>query len=347
MLIWWKELLGLVCWAIFIGLLIGISFILFELFYRRVPRITDEFFNYRRLPGFLPQDGFFMDTHAHTLYSDGKMTVEQNIKWHIANGFRAMVLTDHNTAKGNAEFVAFQSKYPEIVLIPGFEWTAQNCHMIFMGIMDFPDPVPRVATLENLKAAITKAHALGAVVMISHITWTQWQPACAIGGLKHPTRDELVTCGVDGFEINNEVRWYDPESVYFVDAHNANNSGKRLFLATATDIHNPFEHWVAGWTQLLLTPQESVHPTIEIIKKALCEARTKIWVSHDYDVPPEKQLAAGGSKPPSRYDVLLYPFYMLVLGLKALPADAKRITLLVFWALLAYLPIRLLFGVLF
>ena len=37
------------------------------------------------------------DAHSHTKYSDGILTVEQNVKWHIAHGFNAMVLTDHNT----------------------------------------------------------------------------------------------------------------------------------------------------------------------------------------------------------------------------------------------------------
>jgi hypothetical protein len=343
-MIWWKELLGLIIWVILIACFIGLGFLLHGAFFKRIPKITDDIFNYHRLPAFLPQDGFFLDTHTHTLYSDGKMTVEQNIKWHIANGFKAMVLTDHNTAKGNKEFVALQSKYPEIVLIPGFEWTAQNCHMIFMGIMDFPDPVPRVATVDNIKTAIAKAHELGAVVMISHITWTQWQPVCAIRGLVHPSRQELLDCGVDGFEINNEVRWYDPESVYFVENLRVKNHPKPIFLATATDIHNPFEHWVAGWTELFLTPEEKSHPNWDVVKKALLEARTKIWVSHDYDVPPEIRLNSEKTSKP-RFSTLFYPFYMVVIGLKGIPPDWKQILMMILYAAISYIPFRILFGI--
>lgn len=342
-MIWWKELLGLCSWILFIALFIGIGFLLFERFYRQIPKITDDLFNYHRLPAFLPKEGFFLDTHTHTLYSDGKMTVEQNIKWHIANGFKAMVLTDHNTSRGNKEFVALQSNYPEIVLIPGFEWTAQNCHLIFMGIMDFPDSVPRVATVENVKTAINKAHDLGAVVMISHITWTQWQPVCAIQGLVHPSREELIECGVDGFEINNEVRWYDPESVYFVDALRQKKHPKPIFIATATDIHNPFEHWVAGWTELFLSPEEKSHPSWDIVKKALLDARTKIWVSHDFDIPPELK-SNSNQKKPSRYLTLFYPFYMLVIGLKGIPPDWKQIMMMIFYGILSYIPFRILWN---
>jgi hypothetical protein len=197
--------------------------------------------------------------------------------------------------------------------------------------------------VENLREAIQIAHNLGAIVMISHITWTQWQPACTDTDHKHPTREELVACGVDGFEINNEVRWYDPESVYFVEAHNNQHPNKPIFLATATDIHNPFEHWVSGWTQLFLKSEDQKFPSIEIIKHALLEARTKIWVSHDYDIPIERQATPNQPKA-NRFDALFYPFYTIVRGLKASPPGTKKIFMIVIWALLTYLPIRMLFG---
>ncbi len=41
-----------------------------------------------------------LDSHSHTKYSDGKLTPRQNILWHIAMGFNAMILTDHNTYRG-------------------------------------------------------------------------------------------------------------------------------------------------------------------------------------------------------------------------------------------------------
>ena len=58
-MIWWKELLGLFSWILFIALFIGIGFLLYERFYRQIPKITDDLFNYHRLPAFLPEDGFF------------------------------------------------------------------------------------------------------------------------------------------------------------------------------------------------------------------------------------------------------------------------------------------------
>jgi hypothetical protein len=63
--------------------------------------IPDYVFDYKRKSDILPEKGFFLDTHAHSTASDGWMTPEQCIMWHIANGFNAFVLTDHNTGKNN------------------------------------------------------------------------------------------------------------------------------------------------------------------------------------------------------------------------------------------------------
>ena len=89
--------------------------------------------------------------------SDGWMRPEQLIKWHIANNFNAFVLTDHNTGKNNNDILSFQKKYPEILIIPGFEWTSSRLHMNLLGIKDFPFKVPQFPSDEQIKEAMDKA----------------------------------------------------------------------------------------------------------------------------------------------------------------------------------------------
>lgn len=63
-----------------------------------------------------------LDTHFHTRYSDGLMTIEQGIKWHIAMGFNAFFVTYHDTCANFDEIMVLQAKYKEQCLVlPGIE----------------------------------------------------------------------------------------------------------------------------------------------------------------------------------------------------------------------------------
>ena len=257
--------------------------------------IPDSFFNYNRrsdiLPGILPENAFLLDTHSHTTASDdGWMSPEQCVRWHIANGFNAFVLTDHNTGKNNEPILALQEKYPEILIIPGFEWTTIRLHLNFLGIEDFSDEIPGDPTDHQIKEAIKKAKELGAVVQVDHITWTMNQKSLQKGKYVHPTRENLLKWGVDGFEINNSVRWHDPKTLHWVRKLKENNQLPRpIFLSAGTDIHNPIKEQVTGWTEILLTKKEKENPNWDSIKKALLEGRTRLWADHDYYITHEKK----------------------------------------------------------
>jgi hypothetical protein len=349
---WARELLGLFIWCLIIGFIIGISYLFWA--YRNGARrgnLTNDLFDYKRLPDFVPKDAILMDTHAHTLYSDGKMTTEQTVLWHIANGFKVMVLSDHNTTKGNPELKELQKKYPEILLIPGIEWTTRNCHLVFMGIEEYPYKIPSVATLDDVKEAIARVHAMGGLVTIAHITWTQWQPDMARGNLVHPSREELIEAGVDGFEIHNEMRWTDPQSVHFVkDLNKTRDKDSQIYMCTGTDIHDPIEHWVCGWTELQLTEEEKKNLSWEVIRKVLKQGRTKMWITSDFDIPIERKkwLKKNDSSvydPVSWQSVVFYPFIVLNGGLRGIPANRARIITLIIYALLSY-PLFRLFNIL-
>lgn len=183
------------------------------------------------------------DQHSHTIYSDGVLTPEQNIQWHIAMGFNAMVISDHNSFAGIDEAVAVvNERYSDkIVLIPGLEWTTDRLHMNFL----FPPGLSQ-KTLSNgiqmpgshpsdreIEAAIEAAHALGAIVTVNHIIWTdQTYPDV------QPSREQFLQWGVDYIEIINEATW-DHESYDFIQ-------GNRIGAISGTDMHRPGS--VHGWT---------------------------------------------------------------------------------------------------
>src|SRR6056297_3077466 len=84
-----------------------------------------------------------LDQHSHTLYSDGRLTVEQNIMWHINHHFNAMVLTDHDTLANQDDLNAMKEKYQDdIVLIQGIEWTTYRIHLNFLGVSEWTLDIP-------------------------------------------------------------------------------------------------------------------------------------------------------------------------------------------------------------
>ncbi len=351
--VWLDWFLGAIVWFFCILFLAILAYLTAA---RRPDKIRGNFpdsaFAYHYRPKFLPPEGFFLDTHSHTIESDGWLTAEQNILWHIANGFHAMVVTDHNTTAANAPSLALQEKYPGILIIPGIEWTSARVHLNFLGISEWSDKIPVYNPSDDqVREAIAKAKAMGAVVQCDHFSWTVDQPPHRRGDLVHPTREQLVEWGVDGFEINNEMRWYDPLSLHWLDARgHAKPDGSPLYIATGTDIHNPLKEWATGWTELLLTPEERDHPTAEVVLRALREARTKIWVDHDYRQPPEIALLKdAGIKQAGDLSIIgprqeiFAPLYGLVKGVTEVPGTLRGIISYVAWFLLLYFPLRLLF----
>jgi len=343
--IWLNWLVGLLIWIVCIIILSIITFLIMISSNKSVKgKIPDEAFDYHYRPDFIPKDAYLFDSHSHTLASDGSMTPEQNIKWHIANGYDAFVVTDHNTSANNKPSTDLQEKYPNILIIPGFEHTSPLIHLNFIGIEDYPEKVPLIPSIKDVKKAIQIVKDLGGVVQCDHISWTVDRIGHRNGQYVHPTRDELIEWGVDGFEINNEMRWYDPRTIHHLE--NLKAAGKLprpIFMSTGTDVHNPVKEWATCWTELLLTPEEKKNPTIDIVKKALLEGRTKIWVDHDYRHPPEAEFCQIIETSTTK-KALLAPFISLGNGITENPAGVlKSVLSHVFWFVLAYFFFRIFF----
>ncbi|CAG8679828.1 18143_t:CDS:2 [Racocetra persica] len=199
-----------------------------------------------------------LDGHSHTTFSDGRMKPEQLLQWAIANGYNAIVVSDHNTIEGalEAQKIANEKYNNQITVIPGMEY---RIHMQFIGIQSNPfgpfnKPYP---TNEELKNMIDQVHEMGGLVTVNHIPWsnkTEWRyhdPTLP----NHPTRDELYEMGVDGFEIiNGNV--FDFETYVFAKKHQS-------LAISGSDVHHPSEGAYA-WTLL-----KAANRTVEGIMSAL------------------------------------------------------------------------------
>ncbi|MBN2153426.1 MAG: PHP domain-containing protein [Candidatus Lokiarchaeota archaeon] len=191
-----------------------------------------------------------LDTHAHTRHSDGSMTVEECAAWHVAMGFSAFFVTDHDTMANADDVRRIKEKYKgRILVMQGLEIATERGHVNVLGLKDWDfarykglDPDERIRRL------VADAHAQGAVVSINHFPWStggskpRWKPGT------HLTRDRAVELGFDLMEVANwddEVSAVDDASIEFCKQH-----AGTIAPVVATDVHQPDKDRLYGWTLL-------------------------------------------------------------------------------------------------
>jgi predicted metal-dependent phosphoesterase TrpH len=194
----------LVNYTIMVALICGIGVMAYEL---RPPEVIyiNEDFTWRNVPTEfdLGKWNVLLDVHCHTTGSDGVLTPEQSILWHIAQGFNAMVVTDHNTwAKGEETRNIARTKYNDSMKVfIGMEWGT----LIHMNLI-LPPNVTNYAhikgqtstpTFAQIQAVITAVHDLGGIVIVNHVF-----DGPEISS-QYPSRQQLFDWKVDYFE------WYN------------------------------------------------------------------------------------------------------------------------------------------
>ncbi|MHA2180073.1 MAG: CehA/McbA family metallohydrolase [Promethearchaeota archaeon] len=188
------------------------------------------------------------DHHSHTKFSDGALTIKKNVEWHIAMGFNALAITDHNNMHHLAEIDNVRDEYASkgIIILSGVEWTTDKIHLNLLGIAKWEEKISYRTTEDKIIETINKAHDLGAIVVCDHIPWSINE----FNMKEHPSRDSLLKWGIDYIEIINDdskpENVYDHESVDFCSKHN-----NKIGMITGTDMHKPNDlagGGVHGWT---------------------------------------------------------------------------------------------------
>ena len=214
------------------------------------------------------------DHHSHTHYSDGKLTVKQNVEWHIAMGFNAIAITDHNNMRHVEKLEGIKQKYSKkgIVILTGFEWTTTRLHLNFIGISNWDEHVPYKPKDQKIIDVIDKVHDQNGVVVCNHIPWSTLEAKYK----NHPSQESLLEWGVDFIEIVNDdslpENVFDHESYDFCKEHQG-----EIGMITGTDMHDPRDFLsggVHGWT--VLNVKET---TEEALMEELRKKRTEILYS--------------------------------------------------------------------
>lgn len=214
------------------------------------------------------------DHHSHTIYSDGKLTVKQNIEWHIAMGYNAIAITDHNNLRYIERLGEIKKQYSEkgIIILTGFEWTTTRLHLNFIGISSWDERVPYKPKDNKIIDVINKVHNRDGIVVCNHIPWSIKEAKYK----NHPSRETLLEWGIDFIEIVNDdslpENVFDQESYDFCIKHQG-----KIGMLTGTDMHDPHllaSGGVHGWTAL------NVKETTEVaLMEELKRKRTQILYS--------------------------------------------------------------------
>lgn len=161
-----------------------------------------------------------------TAEDDGRLSNRQVIKWHIANGFNATVITGHNSlmpAKRTRDLA--RAEYDsELKVLLGMEWTNCRMHMNLIGIEHEP-PNWKYPSDEQVKQVIDMTHEQGGVAVLNHIPWSIPRM------LDYPSKELMTQWGIDYIEVASS-EYFDLQTYLYVrDQH--------LGMITGTDMHYP------------------------------------------------------------------------------------------------------------
>ncbi len=190
------------------------------------------------------------DLHVHSNYSwDGHNKIEEIITVAIKKGLKVLAITDHDDNRSHKEIKELQKKYPQILLIPGIEFTAKEGHIIGLGEMDtLPKKTPGEKVIEH----IHKNNGLAILV--------------------HPF--DIFRSGVGKIGFNWEidaVEAINASTLFSIINRKAAKEGKKrgLPLLGSSDAHRDIE---VGFARTMITLNKL---TIEEIFNAIKQKRTE------------------------------------------------------------------------
>lgn len=218
-----------------------------------------------------------VETHTHTVHSDGDFTVESLLKAAKKFGYEGLILSDHNTDSGYQEVTdEMQKKYMPVVR--AMEWTTFFGHMLVIGTDTFVDW--RFVKPETIDASLKEIQKADGVVGIAH--------PFSMSGV-------LYTGGFFEFQV------HDWERVSFIEVFSkATNEtlksnrralawwqslldkGEHLAITSGRDWHRPDPKERPCMTTYMGFENEDIDE--ESVKEALREGRTYVSYAAALDV---------------------------------------------------------------
>jgi PHP domain len=146
-----------------------------------------------------------METHLHTVHSDGHDSVAAMFEACQAAGYEVVALTDHNTVSGLPEG-ADAARRLGLVFVPGVEVTTFRGHAVVLGVTRVPEW--RDLEVRGFDALVHDVHEQGGLVCVAHPA-AQGSPMCSGCTWEWP----FEPTGVDLWEVFSAARPYTEVAV--------------------------------------------------------------------------------------------------------------------------------------
>ena len=103
-----------------------------------------------------------LDMHIHTVFSDGKMRIEDVVNVAIKRGLKGIVVTDHDTLNGSLALMKYvRERNLRILTFPGAEISTKEAHILIYN-------VPKIPKFETAVELIDKVHDENGIVAFAH-----------------------------------------------------------------------------------------------------------------------------------------------------------------------------------
>ncbi len=106
-----------------------------------------------------------IETHLHTLHSDGQHSVSAMFEACRSAGYDAVALTDHNTLSGLDEAIE-AAELLGLICVPGVEVTTFRGHAVVLGISRVPEW--RDLETRGMDSLANEVHADGGLLCVAH-----------------------------------------------------------------------------------------------------------------------------------------------------------------------------------
>lgn len=171
------------------------------------------------------KDKTILDLHTHTNISYfWQWSPLAMIKQHLRSGFHGSFVTDYNTVKGATNSLKITKKNEaDFIILPGQEYRGEKIHLLLLGINEDINPDDY-----DVYEAIRKTKELNGVAIVPHY-WRMGHQSFSI--------TELISMGVNGFEIANRFETYDHSQKKLIEEIYEACQTEGLLMTGGTDNH--------------------------------------------------------------------------------------------------------------